>query len=36
MGNGALDLAYQRYEERTGEWAAWEKVSRSTDFPADE
>jgi NAD(P)-dependent dehydrogenase (short-subunit alcohol dehydrogenase family) len=36
MGNGALDLAYQRYEERMVEWAAWEKVSRGTDFPAGE
>jgi NAD(P)-dependent dehydrogenase (short-subunit alcohol dehydrogenase family) len=33
MGNGALDLAYQRYEERPAEWSAWEKVSRGTDFP---
>jgi NAD(P)-dependent dehydrogenase (short-subunit alcohol dehydrogenase family) len=36
MGNGALDLAYQRYEERLAEWSAWEKVSRSTDFPPGE
>jgi NAD(P)-dependent dehydrogenase (short-subunit alcohol dehydrogenase family) len=36
MGNGALDLAYQRYEERLAEWAAWEKVSRGTDFPPGE
>jgi len=34
MGNAALDLAYQRYEERAVEWRAWEKVSRGTDFPA--
>jgi NAD(P)-dependent dehydrogenase (short-subunit alcohol dehydrogenase family) len=36
MGNGALDLAYQRYEERLAEWSAWEKVSRGTDFPPGE
>jgi NAD(P)-dependent dehydrogenase (short-subunit alcohol dehydrogenase family) len=36
MGNGALDLAYQRYQERAAEWASWEKVSRGTDFPSGE
>jgi NAD(P)-dependent dehydrogenase (short-subunit alcohol dehydrogenase family) len=35
LGNGAFDIAYRHHQERAGEWARWEDVSRGTDFPAE-
>ncbi|MEW1986828.1 oxidoreductase [Pseudarthrobacter oxydans] len=34
LGNGAFDIAHRHHQDRVGEWARWEDVSRGTDFPA--
>lgn len=35
MGNAAFDYVSDQYRKRLAEWAAWERTSRATDFPAD-